>query len=94
MKNFNLLQIVLGTASAAVVNCRPQIRLLFACALVELGFPTAPFTPSGILNFEEKLFIFLQKHTVMHFCQGTIPILRQHIFGLFLTHPTTLSKHK
>ena len=25
---------------------------------------------------------------------GTIPILRQHIFGLFLSHPTTLNQHK
>ena len=25
---------------------------------------------------------------------GTIPILRQHIFGLFLTHPPTLRQRK
>jgi hypothetical protein len=25
---------------------------------------------------------------------GTIPILRQHIFGLFLTHPPILCQHK
>ena len=25
---------------------------------------------------------------------GTIPILRQHIFGPFLTHPSTLRQHK
>lgn len=70
----------------AVWNCAPPVFILF---------DNPSWAISNQIDFKNRKYLFnpplksdrMNDQKMIHTHLGTIPLLRQHIFGLFMTHP-------